>query len=100
MKKVLALAVLVLTLSSGCVWAWGMHRYMNYWADEYRKQLILASVVHVVEPGETLWDISRRYHPDCEPRAVVDYIRDINGLEGPSGPLIHPGQCLRIPMEF
>ncbi len=100
MKKALVLAVLGLTLSSGCVWAFGMHRYMNYWAEGYRQQLISASTVHVVEPMETLWGIARRYHPDCEPRSVVNYIRWVNGLDGPRGPIIHPGQRLRIPMEF
>jgi nucleoid-associated protein YgaU len=50
----------------------------------------------VVGPGETLWDIAHRNDPDGDPRVTVHRISDLNGL---SGPIVHPGQELRVPVR-
>ncbi|WP_395963210.1 LysM peptidoglycan-binding domain-containing protein [Actinomadura sp. 6N118] len=47
-----------------------------------------------VEPGETLWDIAARHAPESDPRRTVDRIIDVNSL---SGPVVQPGQQLRLP---
>jgi nucleoid-associated protein YgaU len=37
----------------------------------------------VVHSGDTLWDLAGRYAPDSvDPRAYVDAIQELNGLEG------------------
>ncbi|MFG2003247.1 LysM peptidoglycan-binding domain-containing protein [Spirillospora sp. NPDC048911] len=48
----------------------------------------------VVEPGDTLWDIASRHTPESDPRRTVDRIIDLNGLPGP---VVQPGQHLRLP---
>jgi nucleoid-associated protein YgaU len=47
-----------------------------------------------VQPGDTLWAIARRRYPADDPRARVDEIERANGL---GGPVIRPGQALRVP---
>ncbi|NMM48658.1 lytic transglycosylase domain-containing protein [Marinigracilibium pacificum] len=47
------------------------------------------SPVHVVQPGDTLWDISRKYEG-----LTVDKLKKLNNLT--SGSKIKPGQQLRI----
>jgi hypothetical protein len=39
----------------------------------------IARRVHVVQPGETLWDIAVALAPDADPRATVDLLVDLNG---------------------
>jgi nucleoid-associated protein YgaU len=47
----------------------------------------------VVQPGETLWDIARRYAPEgTDPRAFVDSLAALNG--GEAG--VVAGQRLRL----
>lgn len=48
----------------------------------------------VVQPGETLWDLAVRANPTADPRRVVDQIERLNDLDGP---VLHPGQRLRLP---
>ncbi len=48
----------------------------------------------VVEPGDTLWGIAVRTSGDADPRVTVQRIIDANGL---SGPIVQPGQRLRLP---
>ncbi|WP_369134739.1 LysM peptidoglycan-binding domain-containing protein [Modestobacter sp. I12A-02662] len=48
----------------------------------------------VVEPGDTLWAIAVVVEPEQDPRAVVDAIRDLNGLGGVA---LEPGQVLHLP---
>ncbi|WP_198469032.1 LysM peptidoglycan-binding domain-containing protein [Acetomicrobium sp. S15 = DSM 107314] len=59
-----------------------------------------ASVVHIVAPQETLWQIAKMYHPDKDPRLVIYYVRQINGLGGPTGPMLRVGQRIQIPIKF
>jgi nucleoid-associated protein YgaU len=47
----------------------------------------------VVQPGETLWDIARRYAPEgSDPRALVDAVAALNGNEAS----VVAGQRLRL----
>ncbi len=45
--------------------------------------------IHIVQPGDSLFSISRRYH------STIDQIRSVNGLEETN---IVPGQALLIPL--
>lgn len=51
--------------------------------------------VVLVKSGDTLWELARRYNPECSPREGVEMIRQVNRL----GRYIHPGQWLLIPGE-
>ena len=46
---------------------------------------------HVVQPGETLWQLAKEAAPDTDPREVVDRLIRANELDG--GRII-PGQQL------
>lgn len=48
---------------------------------------------HTVSPGETLYSISRHYHPDEDWRRVAHEIREVNGIT----PVIYPGQEIWVP---
>jgi nucleoid-associated protein YgaU len=47
---------------------------------------------YVVQPGDTLWSIARRFQPDGDVRPLVDQLVDLNG-----GPDLAVGQWLPIP---
>ncbi|MGH3914728.1 MAG: LysM peptidoglycan-binding domain-containing protein [Pseudonocardiaceae bacterium] len=47
-----------------------------------------------VGAGETVWDVAQRVAPASDPRAVVERIRQLNGLVGSA---VQPGQQLRVP---
>lgn len=48
-----------------------------------------------VKPGESLWDVAGRVAPDSDATAVVDRIRELNGIDGS----VQPGQPLTVPFE-
>jgi LysM repeat protein len=48
-----------------------------------------------VRPGDTLWSIAERVAPGTDPRAEVAELRRLNGLAGPDGVRLTPGQVLR-----
>ncbi|HYZ10066.1 MAG TPA: LysM peptidoglycan-binding domain-containing protein [Pseudonocardiaceae bacterium] len=48
-----------------------------------------------VGAGETLWDVARRIAPDTATPAVVQHIRELNGMVGSE---LRPGQQLTVPM--
>jgi Tfp pilus assembly protein FimV len=50
--------------------------------------------VHVVRPGDTVWDIAQSEAGGSDPRPLVDAIVEANGLGGSS---IVPGQPLVVP---
>ena len=47
-----------------------------------------------VGAGETVWDVARRVAPQSDQRAVVERIRQLNGIMGSA---ITPGQQLQVP---
>ncbi|MET3807000.1 hypothetical protein ABIB25_004020 [Nakamurella sp. UYEF19] len=47
-----------------------------------------------VAPGDSLWSIAQQSDPGADPRAVVDQIRQLNGL---SGDAISVGAVLQVP---
>jgi len=49
-------------------------------------------VVRVL-PGERLWALAGRVAPDSDPAAVVERIRELNGVDGG----VRPGQPLTVP---
>lgn len=52
------------------------------------------SDLHVVQAGETLWQIARTVRPSADPAATVRQIRALSQLPGGA---VHPGQTLRLP---
>ncbi len=55
--------------------------------------------VHVVQPGQTLWDIAKDKFPGEHTGSKVYEIRELNGKDGEllDPGKIFPGQRLRIP---
>jgi len=47
-----------------------------------------------VGAGETVWDVAQRVAPKSDQRAVVERIRQLNGIVGSA---IQPGQQLQVP---
>ncbi|HWR48724.1 MAG TPA: LysM peptidoglycan-binding domain-containing protein [Pseudonocardiaceae bacterium] len=47
-----------------------------------------------VGAGETVWDVAHRVAPQSDQRAVVERIRQLNGIVGSA---ITPGQQLQVP---
>lgn len=55
-----------------------------------------ATAAHVVEPGETLWELASTVADDgSDLRGIVRDIQEINQLDGAT---IHPGQRLQLPV--
>ncbi|HKR49561.1 MAG TPA: LysM peptidoglycan-binding domain-containing protein [Pseudonocardiaceae bacterium] len=52
------------------------------------------TVVSWVGAGETVWDVARRVAPKSDQRAVVERIRQLNGMAGSA---LMPGQQLQVP---
>lgn len=48
----------------------------------------------VVRPGDTLWSIAETRYPSQDPRVKLEQIEQINHL---AGPMLQPGQQLRVP---
>lgn len=59
-------------------------------------QVPRTTAVVAVAPGETLWDVARRYAPESDPHAVVSRIEELNGVNagGVSG-----GATLVVPAQ-
>lgn len=53
-------------------------------------------VTVVVQPGQSLWDIARRYDPQQDPRAAVDELMSYNGIGDASA--IRVGEPVRVPV--
>jgi len=54
------------------------------------------TVVLESRPGDTLWDVAARMAPAASPSAVVDRIRQLNGMADAS---VYPGELLVVPAE-
>ncbi|MGH3787001.1 MAG: LysM peptidoglycan-binding domain-containing protein [Pseudonocardiaceae bacterium] len=52
------------------------------------------TAVAQVGAGETVWDVARRVAPQSDQRAVVERIRQLNGIVGSA---VAPGQQLQVP---
>ncbi len=79
--------VIILLITSS---VFGMDRVVSLSASEYAEVR--------VQPGDTLWDIARRYGPDdIDTRRMVYEICRCNDISANS---IHPGQVLLIPEYF
>jgi hypothetical protein len=48
-----------------------------------------------VKLGENLWELAGRVAPNADPTAVVERIRELNGIES----AIQPGQPLTVPFQ-
>jgi hypothetical protein len=48
-----------------------------------------------VQPGESLWELAGRVAPGSDVSAVVERIRELNGVDGS----VQPGQPLTVPFE-
>lgn len=96
MNRILVMIIAVAVLAGVAM----AHTVREKSGDEYLEFLWEVSVEHVVMPRETLWDIAKNYHPERNPREVIFYVRKINGLEGPRGPMLQVGQRVRVPVEF
>jgi len=59
-----------------------------------KPDLALKTVEHVVEPGNTLWEIARKYRPGEDPRKVIYEIMLENGMDDTR---IWPGDVLLVP---
>jgi hypothetical protein len=71
--------------------AWGAGRAFG----GTEREPVPSRAVHLVRPGDTLWEIARaRVGPEGDPRPVVEAIRELNGLT--TSALIE-GQALRLP---
>jgi hypothetical protein len=53
------------------------------------------TVLVQVHQGESLWQVARRTAPSSSAAAVVDTIRQLNGLDDNS--ILYPGELLRVP---
>lgn len=49
----------------------------------------------VVQPGDTLWSVAQRVDPGADPRAVIDRIKELNGLQGDT---VVVGVVLQVPV--
>ncbi len=52
------------------------------------------TAIVVVQPGDSVWSIARDLDPAADPRAMVERIRELNGLDDA---VVVPGQALVIP---
>ena len=49
-----------------------------------------------VARGETLWDVAAKYAPESDPRAVVERIKELNGVTAAD---VAPGYALTVPVQ-
>lgn len=49
-----------------------------------------------VQSGDTLWSIADRAQPGADPRAVIEEIRQLNGLTGDTLPV---GLVIEVPIS-
>lgn len=59
-----------------------------------KPEMVLKTIEHQVESGDSLWAIAREYRPDEDPWTVIRELQLANGLEND---LIHPNQVIKVP---
>ncbi|HEU0088969.1 MAG TPA: LysM peptidoglycan-binding domain-containing protein [Pseudonocardiaceae bacterium] len=82
--RLIAAAVVTLMLVGGLGWL----------GQTSRAGIPAETAVVQVGAGETVWDVAQRVAPGSDPRAVVERIRQLNGM---SGSAVQPGQRLQVP---
>jgi Tfp pilus assembly protein FimV len=55
---------------------------------------LTGSATVVVQSGDTLWSLAQQLAPEEDPRAVVDAVVDLNGLQDAD---LVPGMVLQLP---
>ncbi|MBV8542775.1 MAG: LysM peptidoglycan-binding domain-containing protein [Pseudonocardiales bacterium] len=89
MTRVVAAATVTLTVVGGLGWIG------QDWIGQGAGPGIPAETVVIrVGAGETVWDVARRAAPQSDQPAVVERIRQLNGIAGSA---ITPGQQLQVP---
>lgn len=71
--------------------------WIDVWATYKLEAIPTRPAPHIVQPGETLWDIAGLYRLPGDLRMTLDIIRELNSLWGPDGPRLRAGQRLRVP---
>jgi nucleoid-associated protein YgaU len=56
----------------------------------------MATMEYRVRGGDSLWSIARTVAAEEDPRAVIDAIAELNGLDDS---VIHPGDVLLVPAD-
>lgn len=74
-----------------------LDEWLDVWTTYQLEAIPTRPEPHVVQPGETIWDIAEAYKLPGGLRMTVDIIRELNSLWGPDGPILRPGQRLRVP---
>ncbi|MFC4001943.1 LysM peptidoglycan-binding domain-containing protein [Prauserella oleivorans] len=72
----------------------GLGLFAGALADTGGSAVPADTAVVSVRAGDTLWDVAERTAPGSEPAAVVERIRELNGL---TGALVEPGTPLVVP---
>jgi LysM repeat protein len=49
--------------------------------------------IHTVEQGQTLWEISKKYYPNKDPREIIYDVKQLNNIDS----IIYPGQQIMLP---
>jgi hypothetical protein len=65
-------------------------------ANDYQKDTVR---IHLVQPGESLHKIARRYFSLTDALTIGDLISEIQEINGIKGTIIRPKQRLRIPLS-
>jgi hypothetical protein len=84
LTRLVAAAIVTLTVVAGLAWI----------GHGTSPGIPAPTTVVQVGAGETEWDVARRVAPHYDQRAVVERIRQLNGLVGSA---VQPGQQLQVP---
>jgi hypothetical protein len=87
----LSLVWVLVAASAACVAVVGL----GLLAGSVEPSVPAETTVVRVQPGESLWELAGRVAPDSDAAAVVERIRELNGVEG----AVHPGQPLTVPVQ-
>lgn len=74
-----------------------LEEWLDVWATYKLEAIPTRPEPHVVQPGETIWDIAEAYKLPGDMKMTVDIIRELNSLWGPRSLRLRPGQRLKVP---